>query len=141
MTTRTRVINYLRVCLRAPTIRHTLGINAADLRRRHSPIATSRHYPPADSWTGRAAWAISIAEAKLDGTGKLVFLCEREDGDGFHVLGVPKEWLRTHRASFAFSHSHCRLFLSAEPGELSCEVRGTGSVEFAPWVVDHDIPG
>ncbi len=136
MTIRTKAIMYLREQLRRADCRRALGVTSADLRRRPSPVAASRFFPPAESWTARAAWAITIAESKLDGTGKLIFLCERESGDGFHVLGVPREWLRDRAEQFAHSHGQCRLFLSAEAGELFTEVRGTGSVDFTGWVVD-----
>ncbi len=99
-------------------------------------MATSRFFPPSKSWTKRSAWAITLAEQKLDGPGKLVFVCEREDGNGFHVLGVPRPWLRDHAVRFDRSDGKYRLFLSAKAGELFTEVRGTGRVGFSEWLVD-----
>lgn len=107
---------------------------------RDADIFTSRLYPPAESWTERAAWWVQIPVHRIAaiGTGAVHLVCEAHvGGHGFHYVRVPAAYLREHLAVLDVPGDGraVSLFLSAEPDSLFRDERGPGRVQFAQFAV------
>lgn len=115
-------------------------------RVRDADIFTSRWYAPEQSWTGRAAWWVQIPVHRITAvaTGAIHLVCEAGPGGrAFHYLRVPASFLREHLADLDLpgDGQAVSLFLSAEPATRFRDERGSGGLDFAPFVVDAAAGG
>ena len=138
MSIRQRALSHLRSRLYTDAgLEDLLGFGVFDLDRREvsKRVLTSRLYPPEESWTHRWSWWHVIPEVKIAGEGALVLLCESRSFEGFHILHVPRQWLRDHRDELAYQSAKeaFSLFLSAEPSDRFVERRG-GGLDFGSWL-------
>ncbi len=140
MSIRDRAIGYLaRRLVFDENLQKRLGFGPASIGTRSAArnVITSKVHQPQRSWTGRWSWWHQLTPDKIEGDGVLVLVCEERDDDGFHVLAVPKSWLRENVASLSFSEAQGKfnVFLSAERGDRFLDRRGSG-LDFTRWLVD-----
>ncbi len=107
------------------------GVAVADV------LYTSKLYVPSASWTGAHAWWIQVPVDRLEAGGLIGFALEGEGKTArFRYLEVPTAFLREHLSSFGMiGERSINLFLSAEPGELLVDQRGSGHVDFSPFEI------
>ena len=71
-----------------------------------------------------------------DPTSAVVYLlAEKEDGEGFHILEVPTEYLTANLPRLSISKDAIRLHLSARQRDRFVDTRGSGRVPFSQWLV------
>ena len=140
MSIRDQALDFLRArLLDDAELRDRLGFGPVALGTRpcSSRVLSSRLYPPEESWTHRWSWWHQFGEVKMEGEESLILLCEAVGDEDFHVLDVPRVWIREHCGELAFSppQSKFNLFLSAEESDQFVERRGTG-LEFGQWLIE-----
>jgi hypothetical protein len=106
---------------------------------RDADIFTSRYYPAAESWTGRAAWWVQLPVSRINalGGGSVHVVCEAGPNEsGYHYLRVPAPFLREHLESLdrPGDGRMVSLFLSADRETRFRDERGPGGVDFAPFL-------
>ncbi len=120
----------------SPGLQTALGFKDLGSKGVKTCISVSKLYPPKNSWTGEYCWwfTIPVEKTDADGLDKLVFLCSRTDGKGFHVLAVPKAWIIAHRSQLAIAKGRWNLFMEAVGKDLFVDKRGNGNLNFSQWV-------
>jgi len=135
MTLRKRALDALRRELADQDLVKHVGFGPTQVSKKRvsSRIVVSKVYRPDQSWTRRWSWWHQLPKAKLAGDRSLLLLCERRS-EGFHLLVVPRPWLREHQDRLAWSEAQEKfnLFLSAQPEDQFVECRGAG-LDFSPF--------
>ena len=115
------------------------------LHRRLGPVAgpmyASRYYPPAESWTGSAAWWHEVPEAAWGGVddGFVYLLCQKPwDERDFFCLKVPSRYFKDHAKDLSESETGFRLHLSADGSTRFRDERGEGKVPFAQFLIGEE---
>lgn len=111
---------------------------------RDGDIFTSRHYPAAQSWTGRAAWWVQLPVHRLEALGErpVHLVCQAAPGapaagaGAFHYLRVPARVLRERLAGLdrPGDGTVVSLFLSAEPDGRFRDARGPAQLDLAAYL-------
>lgn len=103
-------------------------------------IAVSKLYEPKDSSTKSFVWWFDLpleAIKKADCT-EVHLLCQRGRED-FYYLRVPVSFILDRLGSLDIvKKDRLYLHLSAEDGDLFCDRRGTGKIDFSRWLVSSN---
>ncbi|HEC69357.1 MAG TPA: hypothetical protein ENI31_03615 [Candidatus Omnitrophica bacterium] len=102
-------------------------------------LKVSRYFPRGKSWIRKPVWWFEFTESYISEKGRYVnFLCQKEKNkNDFYHLRVPTNYLQRHRRQLYFRKDVKRysLYLSAEPKRKFTEIRGTGYLDFAQFLL------
>ena len=107
-------------------------------------IRVSRFYPPEASFPHVPAWwcEFPTAEVEEDAWEHISLLCQTAPkGEQFHHLRVPMGLFPACKHHLCVREREGQrlysLWLSAEPDSLFRELRGSGAIEFRPFLVEE----
>lgn len=76
---------------------------------------------------------ISASKMATSNWNRFVFLCKKQSGEGFWILGVPQKWLRINKGKISYSNRIYRLHFSMSHG-VFVDKRGKSKLDFSRWL-------
>jgi hypothetical protein len=101
-------------------------------------IYTSKFYQPEESWPKKRVWwpKIPIKAIEPPNAGYINILCQVAHNEfDFYHLKVPIKFFTEHSEKFHHLNDIISLYLSAEENTMFFELRGTGELKFAKFLI------